>query len=653
MRLCPSRFRRPCLDTLDIPANRAGNGRDAPRRACTHQEIPISSFADKTFTAPAQIRNFCIIAHIDHGKSTLADRMLQLTGVVDERSMRAQYLDRMDIERERGITIKAQNVRLPWRVGDTDYVLHLIDTPGHVDFTYEVSRALEACEGAVLLVDAAQGIEAQTLANLYLALDRDLHIIPVLNKIDLPAADPDRYAAEIAHIIGCEPGDVLRVSGKTGDGVADLLDHVVREVPPPQGVADAPLRAMIFDSVYDIYRGVVTYVRVVDGKITPRERIAMMSTGATHELLEVGIVSPEPKASDGLGVGEVGYLITGVKDVRQSKVGDTVTAARHGATEALTGYREPRPMVYSGLYPVDGSDYPVLRDALDRLQLNDAALTYEPETSVALGFGFRCGFLGLLHMEITRERLEREFNLDLISTSPNVVYRVVKEDNTEIVVTNPSDWPEGKVRTVYEPVVKTTIIAPSEFIGTIMELCQSRRGELGGMDYLSPERVELRYTMPLGEIIFDFFDSLKSRTRGYASLDYEEAGEQEAQLVKVDILLQGEAVDAFSAIVHKDGASAYGNKMTTKLKELIPRQQFEVPVQAAIGSKIIARENIRAIRKDVLSKCYGGDITRKRKLLEKQKEGKKRMKTIGRVDVPQEAFVAALSADAAGDKGKK
>lgn len=410
---------------------------------------------------------------------------------------------------------------------------------------------------------------------------------------------------------------------------------------------------MIFDSVYDIYRGVVTYVRVVDGKITPRERIAMMSTGATHELLEVGIVSPEPKASEGLGVGEVGYLITGVKDVRQSKVGDTVTTAKRGAAEALTGYREPRPMVYSGLYPVDGSDYPVLRDALDRLQLNDAALTYEPETSVALGFGFRCGFLGLLHMEITRERLEREFDLDLISTSPNVVYRVVKEDNTEVVVTNPSDWPEGKVRTVYEPVVKTTIIAPSEFIGTIMELCQSRRGELGGMDYLSPERVELRYTMPLGEIIFDFFDSPKSRTRGYASLDYEEAGEQEAQLVKVDILLQGEAVDAFSAIVHKDGASAYGNKMTTKLKELIPRQQFEVPVQAAIGSKIIARENIRAIRKDVLSKCYGGDITRKRKLLEKQKEGKKRMKTIGRVDVPQEAFVAALSADAAGDKGKK
>ena len=583
--------------------------------------------------------------------------MLDLTGVVDERSMRAQYLDRMDIERERGITIKAQNVRLPWKMsegaGDQDFVLHLIDTPGHVDFTYEVSRALEACEGAVLLVDAAQGIEAQTLANLYLALERDLAVIPVLNKIDLPAADPDRYAAEIAHIIGCEPHDVLRVSGKTGEGVADLLDHVVRGVPPPTGDPDAPTRAMIFDSVYDTYRGVVTYVRVIDGKITPRERIKMMSTGATHELLEVGIVSPEPKPADGLGVGEVGYLITGVKDVRQSKVGDTVTTARHGATEALTGYREPKPMVYSGLYPVDGSDYPDLRDALEKLRLNDAALAYEPETSVALGFGFRCGFLGLLHMEITRERLEREFDLDLISTSPNVVYRVVLDDGAETIVTNPSVWPAGKIRTVYEPVVKTTIIAPSEFIGTIMELCQSRRGELGGMDYLSPERVELRYTMPLGEIIFGFFDALKSRTRGYASLDYEDAGEEEAELVKVDILLQGEPVDAFSAIVHRDEAAEYGRKMTTKLKELIPRQQFEVPVQAAIGSKIIARENIRAIRKDVLSKCYGGDITRKRKLLEKQKEGKKRMKTIGRVDVPQEAFVAALSTDAGGEKPKK
>jgi GTP-binding protein LepA len=622
-------------------------------RTYRHQEIPISSFADKTFTAPAQIRNFCIIAHIDHGKSTLADRMLGITGVVADRDMRAQYLDRMDIERERGITIKAQNVRLPWTVNDEDFVLHLIDTPGHVDFTYEVSRALEACEGAVLLVDAAQGIEAQTLANLYLALDRGLTIIPVLNKIDLPAADPDRYAGEIAHIIGCEPEDVLRVSGKTGVGVRELLDEVVRLVPAPVGDADAPARAMIFDSVYDIYRGVVTYVRVVDGKLSPREKIKMMSTGTTHELLEVGIVSPEPKATQGLGVGEVGYLITGVKDVRQSKVGDTVTVARNGATEALTGYREPRPMVYSGLYPVDGSDYPNLRDALERLQLNDAALVWEPETSVALGFGFRCGFLGLLHMEITRERLEREFDLDLISTSPNVVYRVVKDDGTELIVTNPSIWPEGKVGAVYEPIVKTTVIAPSEFIGTIMELCQQRRGELGGMDYLSPERVELRYTMPLGEIIFDFFDSLKSRTRGYASLDYEEAGEQESDLVKVDILLQGEAVDAFSAIVHKDSASAYGNKMTGKLKELIPRQQFEVPIQAAIGARIIARENIRAIRKDVLSKCYGGDITRKRKLLEKQKEGKKRMKTIGRVEVPQEAFVAALSSDAASDKPKK
>ncbi|TQM25651.1 translation elongation factor 4 [Nocardia bhagyanarayanae] len=611
-----------------------------------------ASFADTTFTDPSRIRNFCIIAHIDHGKSTLADRMLQLTGVVEERAMRAQYLDRMDIERERGITIKAQNVRLPWQVDGTDYVLHLIDTPGHVDFTYEVSRALEACEGAILLVDAAQGIEAQTLANLYLAMERDLTIIPVLNKIDLPAADPDRYAAELAHIVGCEPEDVLRVSGKTGVGVPELLNKVIDQVPPPVGQADAPARALIFDSVYDTYRGVVTYVRVVDGKLTPRQKIKMMSTGATHELLEIGIVSPEPKPTQGLGVGEVGYLITGVKDVRQSKVGDTVTTAREGATEALTGYREPRPMVYSGLYPVDGSDYPDLRDALDKLQLNDAALTYVPETSVALGFGFRCGFLGLLHMEITRERLQREFGLDLISTAPNVIYRVVMEDGREHIVTNPSYWPEGKVRQAFEPVTKCTVIAPSEFIGTIMELCQSRRGELLGMDYLSETRVEMRYMLPMAEIIFDFFDSLKSRTRGYASLDYEEAGEQEAALVKVDILLQGEAVDAFSAIVHKDAAQAYGNKMTTKLRELIPRQQFEVPIQAAIGSKIIARENIRAIRKDVLAKCYGGDISRKRKLLEKQKEGKKRMKTIGRVDVPQEAFVAALSSDAQADKPK-
>jgi GTP-binding protein LepA len=613
----------------------------------------VASFADKTFTPPELIRNFCIIAHIDHGKSTLADRMLQLTGVVEERAMRAQYLDRMDIERERGITIKAQNVRLPWQVEGQDHVLHMIDTPGHVDFTYEVSRALEACEGAILLVDAAQGIEAQTLTNLYLAMEKDLTIIPVLNKIDLPAADPDRYAKEIAHIVGCDADDVLRVSAKTGAGVKELLDEVVRVTPAPVGAADAPARAMIFDSVYDTYRGVVTYIRVVDGRITPRERIRMMSTGAVHELLEVGVVSPEPKATEGLGVGEVGYLITGVKDVRQSKVGDTVTSQRKGATEPLTGYREPRPMVYSGLYPVDGSQYPDLREALDKLQLNDAALTYEPETSAALGFGFRCGFLGLLHLEITRDRLEREAGLDLISTAPNVVYRVVKDDTTEMTVTNPSDWPTGKVAQIFEPMVKTTILAPSEFIGAIMELCQSRRGQLGGMDYLSETRVELRYTMPLAEIIFDFFDALKSRTRGYASLDYEEAGEQESELVKVDIMLQGEPVDAFSAIRHKDDAYGYGTQMTTKLRELIPRQQFEVPIQAAIGSRIIARENIRAIRKDVLAKCYGGDITRKRKLLEKQKEGKKRMKTIGRVEVPQEAFVAALSTDSSADKPKK
>ena len=602
--------------------------------------IEIPNFAETTFTDPARIRNFCIIAHIDHGKSTLADRMLQLTGVVEERLMRAQYLDRMDIERERGITIKAQNVRLPWAHEGEEIVLHMIDTPGHVDFTYEVSRALEACEGAILLVDAAQGIEAQTLANLYLAMENDLEIIPVLNKIDLPAADPDRFAEEISHIIGCEPDDVLRVSGKTGMGVEALLDKLCETIPAPVGDPEAPPRAMIFDSVYDTYRGVVTYVRVVDGSLKPREKVKMMSTGTTYEALEVGIISPEPKATDGLGPGEVGYLITGVKDVRQSKVGDTVTAARNGAEEPLPGYAEPNPMVFSGLYPIDGSDYPVLRDALDKLRLNDASLDYEPETSVALGFGFRCGFLGLLHMEITRDRLEREFNLDLISTAPNVVYRVVAEDGSEHQVTNPSYWPEGKNREVYEPIVKCTIIV----------LCQSKRGEMKGMDYLSETRVELRYVLPMGEIIFDFFDSLKSRTKGYASMDYEEAGEQIADLVKVDILLQGEAVDAFSAIVHRDHAQAYGNKMTVKLKELIPRQQYEVPVQAAIGSKIIARENIRAIRKDVLSKCYGGDISRKRKLLEKQKEGKKRMKSIGRVDVPQEAFVAALSADSSADK---
>jgi GTP-binding protein LepA len=594
-------------------------------------------------TDPALIRNFCIIAHIDHGKSTLADRMLQKTGVVEERQMRAQYLDRMDIERERGITIKSQAVRLPWTVGDTIHILNMIDTPGHVDFTYEVSRSLAACEGAVLLVDAAQGIEAQTLANLYLAMENDLTIIPVLNKIDLPAAQPEKYADELAHLIGCEPGDVLRVSGKTGEGVEALLDVIVQQIPAPVGNPDAPARAMIFDSVYDTYRGVVTYVRVIDGKLSPRERIVMMSTRDTHELLELGVISPEPVPTKGIGVGEVGYLITGVKDVRQSKVGDTVTNAAKPAATALGGYADPKPMVFSGLYPIDGSDYPALREALDKLRLNDAALVYEPETSAALGFGFRVGFLGLLHLEIIRERLEREFGLDLIATAPNVVYRVVMEDATEHTVTNPSEFPAGKIAEVHEPVVRATVLAPSEYVGAIMELCQSRRGALMGMDYLSEDRVELRYTLPLAEIIFDFFDNLKSRTKGYASLDYETTGEQQADLVKVDILLQGETVDAFSAIVHKDKAYSYGVTLTQKLRELIPRQQFEVPIQAAVGSRVIARENIRAIRKDVLAKCYGGDITRKRKLLEKQKEGKKRMKMVGRVEVPQEAFIAALS----------
>src|SRR5690349_19178466 len=609
-------------------------------------------------TPPELIRNFSIIAHIDHGKSTLADRMLQLTGVVGDRQMRAQYLDRMDIERERGITIKSQAVRLPWRGSDgQNYVLNLIDTPGHVDFSYEVSRSLAACEGAILLVDAAQGIEAQTLANLYLALEADLHLIPVLNKIDLQAAQPEKYAAELAKIIGCEPGDVLRVSAKTGEGVTELLNAVVSQVPAPSGNLDAPARALIFDSVYDTYRGVVTYVRMMDGRLSRRERTLMLSTRAVHETLEVGVISPEPVPSDGLAAGEVGYLITGVKDVRQARVGDTVTSAAHPAAEPLAGYAHPKPMVFSGLYPVDGDQYPDLRDALDKLRLNDASLVYEPETSDALGFGFRCGFLGLLHMEIVRERLEREFDLSLISTAPNAVYRVVMDTGRELRVTNPSDFPggspvphAGKVEAVFEPIVRATVISPADYIGTIMELCQSRRGALIGMDYLSADRVEIRYTLPLAEIIFDFFDQLKSRTRGYASLDYEPDGEQQADLVKVDILLQGQPVDAFSQIVHADNAREYGLSMTAKLKELIPRQQFEVPIQAAVGARIIARENIRAMRKDVLAKCYGGDITRKRKLLEKQKEGKKRMKTIGRVDVPQEAFVAALSTGPADKK---
>ncbi len=603
-------------------------------------------------TDPGQIRNFCIIAHIDHGKSTLADRMLQITGTVADRDMRAQYLDNMEIERERGITIKSQAVRMHWDVDGASYALNMIDTPGHVDFSYEVSRSLAACEGAILLVDAAQGIEAQTLANLYLAMENDLEIIPVLNKIDLPAADPERVSREIADLIGGDPADILKVSGKTGMGVEELLDRAVQRIPAPVGDASAPARAMIFDSVYDPYRGVVTYVRMMDGKLTPREKILMMSTKAEHEALEIGVSSPGPTPTKGLAVGEVGYLITGVKDVRQSKVGDTVTSKHHPAEDALPGYTDPKPMVFSGLYPIDGSDYPVLREALDKLKLSDAALQYEPETSVALGFGFRCGFLGLLHLEIISERLRREFDLDLIATAPSVVYEVTKEDGGVVTVTNPSEYPEGKISNVREPMVRVAILAPKDYVGTIMELCQSRRGSLIGMEYLG-ERVELRYGMPLGEIVFDFFDHLKSRTQGYASLDYEPMGDQEADLVKVDILLQGDKVDAFSAIVHRDSAYHYGTLMTERLRKLIPRQQFEVPIQAAIGSRVIARETIRAIRKDVLAKCYGGDISRKRKLLEKQKEGKKRMKMVGRVEVPQEAFIAALSGDVESKDQKK
>ena len=556
--------------------------------------ISIAKAPQPAATNPLQIRNFCIIAHIDHGKSTLADRMLGITGVVEDRNMRAQYLDRMDIERERGITIKSQAVRLPWRSGldNQEYILNMIDTPGHVDFTYEVSRSLAACEGAVLLVDCAQGIEAQTLANLYLAMENNLTIIPVLNKIDLPAAQPEKFAEELANLIGCKPEDCLRVSGKTGEGVEVLLDQITKQIPAPVGDPKAPTRALIFDSVYDSYRGVVTYVRVVDGHLSPRDQIQMYSTGVRHEMLEVGVISPEPIASKGLGVGEVGYLITGVKDVRQSRVGDTVTTYNNPATVPLAGYKDPKPMVFSGLFPLDGAEYPMLREALDKLQLNDAALVFEPESSAALGFGFRCGFLGLLHMEIVRERLEREAGLTLISTAPSVVYNVTLDDGKKLVVTNPSEYPDGKIAEVQEPIVKATILAPSEFIGTIMELCQQRRGVQKGMDYLSEDRIEIRYTLPLAEIVFDFFDQLKSRTRGYASLDYEPIGEESGDLVKVDILLQGEKVDAFSQIVHRDKAYAYGVSMTGKLHELIPRQQFEVPIQAANGAKIIARENI-------------------------------------------------------------
>ena len=603
-------------------------------------------------TELARLRNFCIIAHIDHGKSTLADRLLDLTHAVSERNMRAQYLDKMDLERERGITIKAQAVRLAHTADGVDYVLNLIDTPGHVDFTYEVSRAMAACEGAVLLVDAVQGIEAQTLANLYLALEADLTIIPVINKIDLPAAQPERVAREIEQVVGIPAEDMLRVSAKTGEGVPALLEAIVRRVPPPTGDPDGPTRALIFDSLYDSYRGVIAYVRMVDGSVRKGDRVRMVAAAGVSEAEEVGVFAPEAVATQGLASGEVGYLIPGLKNVAQAKVGDTVTIAGQPSVEPLPGYREPRPMVYAGLYPIEGDDFPDLRDALDRLRLNDAALVYEPETSLALGFGFRCGFLGLLHMEIVRERLEREFDLELITTAPNVAYRVTVTTGATVTVSNPSELPDpGMIERIEEPYVDAMILCPSDHIGAVMELCQSRRGTLQTMEYLSEERVELRYQLPLAEIIFDFFDQLKSRTRGYASLDYEPSGYRAADLVKVDVLLQGEPIDAFSAIVHKDKAYGYGRAMATKLKKLIPRQLYEVPIQATIGSRVIARETITPRRKDVLAKCYGGDVTRKRKLLERQKEGKKRMKQIGRVEVPQEAFVAALRTDD-GDAGR-
>ena len=591
------------------------------------------------------IRNFCIVAHIDHGKSTLADRFLELTHAVSERQMRDQYLDRMDLERERGITIKSQAVRLRHETGGVEYELNLIDTPGHVDFTYEVSRSLAACEGAILLVDAAQGIEAQTLANHHLAREAGLTIVPAVNKIDLPQADSDEVAAELAELVGVDAKDVLRVSAKTGKGVPELLDAVIARVPEPSGDPEAPLRALIFDSSYDPYRGVVAYIRVVDGDIGRRSWILLMSSKVRSESEEVGVFAAEPTPVPSLSAGDVGYLVTGVKDVRHAKVGDTVTLADRPAGRALPGYREPKPMVWSGLYPAEGGDYPLLRDALDKLKLSDAALVYEPESSHALGFGFRSGFLGLLHMDIVKERLEREFTLEVIATAPNVEFRVVR--GTEVIsVHNPSEMPSpGTYDYVEEPYVLATVVTPSPYLGAVMELCQQRRGSLQDLRYLSPERAEIHYLLPLAEIIFDFFDQLKSRTRGYASLDYEHWGYERSDLVRVDVLLQGEPVDAFSSVIHREKAYAYGRAMTARLRELIPRQLFEVAIQAAIGSRIIARETVRAKRKDVLAKCYGGDITRKRKLLERQKEGKRRMRRVGRVDVPQEAFIAALRLD--------
>ncbi|HKZ20998.1 MAG TPA: translation elongation factor 4 [Acidimicrobiia bacterium] len=596
----------------------------------------------------SQIRNFCIIAHIDHGKSTLADRLLEQTGAISAREMREQVLDTMDLERERGITIKAQAVRLHHQGGDgRDYVINLIDTPGHVDFSYEVSRSLAACEGALLLADAAQGVQAQTLANAYLAVNAGLEVIPALNKIDLPAADPDRVTQELIGILGGSASEVLALSAKTGEGVPALLDEVVRRVPPPGGDREAPLRALVFDSYYDSYRGVVCYVRVVDGSLLAGDQIRFMATSESHTADEVGVLTPKAVPVQELGPGEVGYLITGVKEIGRIKVGDTVTHARRPASQALPGYAEPKPMVFSGLFPTDGDDFERLREALEKLTLNDASLQYEPETSRALGFGFRVGFLGLLHMEIVRERLEREYGLDLVATAPSVAFRVHLTSGDRREIRSPQDLPEPDYRTsIDEPYVQVMIITPAEYIGPVMELIQSRRGAEGSMHYLSPERVELTYQVPLSEVVFDFFDLLKSRTKGYASLDYEPSGYRPSDLVKVDVLLNSIPVDAFSSIVHRDKAAAYGKLMTERLRELIPRQLFDIPIQAAIGGRIIARETVKARRKDVLAKCYGGDVTRKRKLLERQKEGKKRMKMVGSVEVPQEAFVAALRVDA-------
>jgi len=590
----------------------------------------------------SRLRNTSIIAHIDHGKSTLADRMLELCGAVDPREMRAQYLDSMDLERERGITIKLQSVRLDWNGA----VINLIDTPGHVDFGYEVSRSLAACEGVILVVDAAQGIEAQTLANCYLAIENDLEIVAALNKIDLPAAEPERYAEEIEQVLGIPAEEVLQISAKTGEGVAELLDAVVDRTPPPTGDPEAPLQALVFDSHFDQYRGVVSSIRVVNGRLGDKDVLRFMQAGAVREVDEIGVRRPDPTPVAELGPGEVGYLLAGIKDVGEARSGETVTTKRNGASDPLAGYREPKPMVFSGLYPIDGDEFNDLREALEKLGLNDSSFTYEPETSGALGFGFRCGFLGLLHMEIVRERLEREFDMSLITTAPSVEYRVTRVGGEVQEVDNPCDLPSGaEIDHIEEPFLLATLITPAAFTGALMELCQERRGELEGLTYLSPERVELKYHLPLAEVVIDFFDQMKSRTQGYASLDYEPEGYRRSDLVRVDILLHGETVDAFSAVVYREAADVYGRKMTAKLKELIPRQQFEVPIQAAIGGRVISRETVRAFRKDVTAKLYGGDITRKRKLLEKQKEGKKKMKSIGRVDVPQEAFISALKLD--------